>query len=97
MSDNGLKSDAEQHGIPATCRCGVCMLEYWPASGKGDGESLTTLRCMHVFHTCCIRQWATIECCDVQSVRCPYRCELNACVAAAIGIEAERLSVIRIN
>jgi len=82
---HGLISDAEQHGILAAWKCLAC-LEDLPASGEGEGESVTTLPCMHAFHSDCIQQWATTQGCAVEGVRCPARCKVDERVAAAIEL-----------
>ena len=84
-SKHGLISDAEQHGILATRKCLAC-LEDLPASGEGEGESVTALPCMHAFHSECIQQWATTQGCAVEGVRCPARCKVDERVASAIEL-----------
>ena len=95
LAINNHEQDAvnndEQGAVDNTegCKCFVC-LDNLPKRGEDAGESVTTLPCMHAFHTTCIQTWAASQNCeDVQSVRCPCHCELNAGVAAAIGIEEE--------
>ena len=69
-------------------KCLVCF-EYFPASGQGVMEDLTTLSCRHTFHTSCIQMWTDNLCGSIDNLSCPRRCEVDRSAAAAIDVVPE--------
>ena len=69
-------------------KCLVCF-EYFPASGQGVMEDLTTLSCRHTFHTSCIQMWTDNQCGSIDNLSCPCRCEVDRSASVAIDIVPE--------